>query len=147
MEGLTGYPLDWFLSKPTDDFKCQSCNKVSNDPHQCKNGHVFCLKCLQTCTECPTCNVSVNQLELARNLFVGKMIAETLTVKCPCQTSAVKSDDDVCDWSGSISERFKRRCIFESLPCINDGCFEIVQRQFMDEHCKLHSTTWIFTTS
>jgi hypothetical protein len=59
-----GFSKDIFVNEIPTELCCGLCSYVLNDPHQCKNGHMFCKPCftksLKFTQSCPTCKVIVD---------------------------------------------------------------------------------------
>ncbi len=95
-EDYGGYALGLFVSKPSDHFICAICLDVVRQPHQCRNGHMFCKTCiymaLASHPECPTCRVSSTVSSLSVCLVARDLIDE-LQIKC---------DRKMCKWVGSV---------------------------------------------
>src|SRR4051794_32729381 len=98
-----GYPSEWFIGPVSDDLVCGICYDVLSDPHQCPNGHCFCLSCISTSLKlreaCPACNhvltaKSLTKIIVLRNLILG------MKVKCSNNHFGIE-----CAWTGTLLER------------------------------------------
>eukprot|EP01038_Epipyxis_sp_PR26KG_P016043 gene16043-21778_t len=72
--------------KPLDDsFLCPLCLELMTDPVQCRNGHLFCRKCillsLSIKESCPTCRLHLSVDSLSTALIIKNYIHKTL-IKC-----------------------------------------------------------------
>ena len=130
-----GFPIGLFVDTPPVDLLCGFCKNILNNPHQCKNGHLFCLQCLQTCTECPTCKISLNHSELGASLLAQERI-ETLSMKCRCKVMG--SPDSTCSWTGLLKELTTRECPFELRMCPNVGCRVVCGIEPLKQHNPLY---------
>ncbi len=113
-----GHSTDLFDNLPSPDFTCGICMEVLNNPHQCKNGHCYCLWCItQALTvrqECPTCKVPLSKGTLSANLIVRNVI-DMLPVKC-----VNGCEEKKCDWKGTIESlptHLKTECQFVAVDC------------------------------
>ncbi len=96
-----GFPTELFL-KPVDNiFICPLCMDVLKDPHQCKNGHLFCHGCaLQHFSKrstCPMCACCFTQSRMSRSLFVRDLVQD-LSVHCS------KIAETGCIWTGKLGD-------------------------------------------
>jgi hypothetical protein len=117
---LAGFPSGWFCEAP-ESYKCGICMDILNNPHQCKNGHCFCLTCFTTSLEinreCPTCKTYVDVDRLSKSLLVRDAIHVLLT-KCHIQ-DVEGTTSEVCDWTGHLEKRsvHLNSCGFQLVKC------------------------------
>jgi hypothetical protein len=142
-----------------EGFFCGICADVLDDPHQCKDGHAFCLSCitpwLENNSSCPICRQELQIENLAKMRILGNMIAK-LPVRCPESRDETKDEADpnrskkrglnstglFCQWTGRMAEldhHILDKCLFVEVACPNaaSGCDALVQRQDIEEHKQL----------
>jgi hypothetical protein len=106
-----------FVEEPELNLLCGICEKVSNDPHTCKNGDCFCLSCISESltfkTYCPICFDPTDVEALSKNC-VAQDIIHHLDVMC---------GNRHCLWIGCLEERISHviSCPYQSFSCpLND---------------------------
>eukprot|EP00961_Rhodomonas_salina_P137613 1851390-Rhodomonas_salina.1 len=101
-------PVEDFVGKVNSTFLCGICLSVMSRPHQCKKGHVFCLRCISQWLEreqtCPIDREPLLESDLSNNRTLQELIEE-LPMRCP---SAVKIEVGAaasgCAWTGVFAE-------------------------------------------
>jgi hypothetical protein len=125
MSTMEGYPNAIFVGIVPEKYNCPVCLNIMKEPHQCKNGHNYCLSCITTALEvnreCPTCKTYLDLDRLSRNLMVRDDINE-LATKCV---------NGSCDWTGRLEahqthldkcEHQEIDCPLFLLRCCGEGC-------------------------
>ena len=122
------------VETPSKELECIICKNLADEPHQtgcC--GHTVCFKCADGWRErnnsCPNCREA--PLDLAKDTRTKRFI-NSLTVYCSHYESG-------CEWKGSISElqsHLQNNCVYEDIPCGNEGCSMKVMRRNIDDHMK-----------
>ncbi|KAN0026419.1 hypothetical protein ACTFIV_007403 [Dictyostelium citrinum] len=81
-------PLDTLVVDQDNikEIQCGICLQILVTPRQCKNGHLYCLGCIQQSLkknrhECPQCRCSLDLDKLSRSLFLEKHL-RNLNVFC-----------------------------------------------------------------
>eukprot|EP01041_Mallomonas_annulata_P003198 gene3198-6313_t len=146
----SGYPHTLFLES-VDKLLilCSICDKVLNEPMQCKGGHLYCKSCvldlLSRCNTCPTCHIETTENDLSLNLFV-KNLVQSFQIKCSTSITEtiIDSGDGVCQWTGPLSSlnSHLQECGHVSISCENDGCNESIERRFMANHMDICPYRW-----
>ena len=86
--GSSGYPLDIFISPPSEDYLCKICSKVVKKPSECKKcGSLFCSSCISNDTlmtpsakiQCTICNTQT--IAKAPSHLLLRIISEQ-NIKC-----------------------------------------------------------------
>lgn len=144
-----GISRDLFQDPDFDEsLICPVCTDILNNPHQCTNGHMFCLKCINIClrtkTECPTCNTKMSRDYLCLNLFakqtIGKMKVKCCSAIRPREEEETPADitEDTCDWVGSLNnlEHHKSECQLSTIICPHIGCENEIMRLHLNNHCQ-----------
>ncbi len=134
IDGLGGYPQEAFVDQNANalaDFECPICIRVLRDPKQCKNGHVFCCRCIQQSLlkndKCPLCNCFMDSDNFISVCVFMKDILEKKEMFCSvfsckwkgplhefsqhftlCYSSASCCSIRNCDWKCLNNERFER---------------------------------------
>jgi hypothetical protein len=137
----SGYDLGIFVTDPGLKFQCGVCLNILKDPHQCKNGHCFCLECFQIVLtkvcRCPICKTPAKVSTISRNLFVKDAIDELQTVCISCTNVPQNTSADCCKWVGSLVHRqnhYDSSCKFAPVACCFQGCMVKVPRKAFEQH-------------
>ena len=122
------------VETPSMELECIIYKNLADEPHQtgcC--GHTVCFKCADEWREknnsCPNCCEA--PLDLAKDTRTKRFIS-SLVVYC----SHYKGG---CEWKGSISElqsHLQSKCLYEEIPCGNEGCSMKVMRKNINNHMK-----------
>ena len=114
-----GYPSTSFLQEHVPaEFNCIICLQVLSNPYQCRNGDVFCFKCISEWfrkghDSCPGCRAFLTLDLLIPNKIV-KNIIDGMLIKCDKKSF---EKDDFCDWIGT-EENFSN--YFETIDEIRE---------------------------
>ena len=147
--------MDLCLEEVNSGFLCSICADIMADPHQCKEGHAFCLKCitawLQRSNSCPVCRSSLDEACLAKMRVVEGMINK-LAVRCPNSSALHDPEIEIlpanvvqrftesnCSWKGEYGElhnHVSNHCLYSIVSCPNSvhGCVTEVQRKLLSDH-------------
>jgi hypothetical protein len=133
-----GFPREWFVDDLSIELNCGICLEITNDPQQCKNGHLFCTNCflnsIKYVKKCPVCSTSVEPNYLCKNRFANNMIRTSL-VRCPCRSEPLSMDLVGCAWTGTLDAREVRDCPFLYTRCTNADCGELkIKRTDLEAH-------------
>lgn len=104
---------------------------VLEDPRLCREGHTFCMECIETYLvqhnngTCPNDRSVVTVTYLRRVLSLQSYL-EGQTVRCPNWEHV-----EGCQWTGLLSElrRHLEECLFFVVECKNEGCHFRCQRR------------------
>jgi hypothetical protein len=138
-----------------EEYLCAICSDVLVKPHQCKDGHVFCLACinqwLQTKKNCPICRISLKSNDLGNCRVIENVVGKTI-VRCRNSSMAVvekpatrrakrlkTNNSACCEWTGAMSAldyHVENDCMFSMIGCPNadKGCLKQMERQLVAEH-------------
>src|SRR5690606_38090641 len=107
--------------------KCPLCQCLAFPPCRpnCSSAdHIFCKQCIDTWMKasptCPVCKVPVHQV--GEDLLLRKML-DDLMIKC-------NNFKQSCTWTGKHADLKDHllQCVFEIIPCENEGCLERIMR-------------------
>eukprot|EP01091_Cochliopodium_minus_P011691 TRINITY_DN3387_c0_g2_i1.p1 TRINITY_DN3387_c0_g2~~TRINITY_DN3387_c0_g2_i1.p1 ORF type:complete len:425 (-),score=72.91 TRINITY_DN3387_c0_g2_i1:172-1446(-) len=114
------------------ELTCRICFEILKTPRQCKNGHLFCITCIENVMnintdnigKCPCCRVMINSDNVARNMFVEKAILK-LKIYCPYKFKAEEIDDNGCKEEILFCDldKHKENCMYKFVECpFNSEC-------------------------
>lgn len=99
-----------------EDFLCPICYMVVHNAYQCRDGHLFCAKCiihwLQNNSTCPMDRAPCTTQSLVACRAVNNIVL-TLHIRCPHS----------CPWKGTLAdlESHNQTCPFFALACAHCG--------------------------
>jgi hypothetical protein len=133
-----GIPREWFVENLSVDLNCGICLEITNDPQQCRLGHLFCTNCflnaIKYVKKCPLCNTSVDPNYQCKNRLANNIIQSSL-VHCPCRAEPLSMNLVGCDWTGTLESREVRDCPFLYTRCTNADCRELrIKRADLEIH-------------
>ncbi|KAJ1494452.1 hypothetical protein T484DRAFT_1877599 [Baffinella frigidus] len=149
----------WLVEKPPDDFICQVCMNVLQQPTSgCPEGHCYCKECYVKALQ----NIGGNRscpselpapAKRAKTEEHEKMTAAQLRKKLVQEhglkiaPGATRKEDFLallkqhhasgCGWVGAISglsSHLAADCMLETVPCSNAGCSATLQRRDLENH-------------
>lgn len=133
-----------FLADISEKLKCAICLKISDNPHQCPAGHLFCYDCvfhwLSTHRTCPTCRCVLTKAKLSHSILASELTGE-LTVRCyQGDKAAGATDTDMCSWVGPLGS-FETHCLVDcgntAVTCPQKACGTLILRKDTAEHMQV----------
>ena len=129
-----GYPESRFAVVVDDDLKCAICLCVLREPVQCEmNEHYFCTSCtkrhLLSNANCPCCldDLSLETLKKPSRYVTNHL--GSLVIQCDYESRGCHEFVKLEDLAGHL-----RECGYVPVPCQNDGCCEVVNKQDIFRH-------------
>ena len=121
------------LKKNLEALQCPVCFEIVLEPIQTSCGHLFCKKCVEGVTRCPSCR---EQFTSVPDHFNNRR-ARSLRVKCPFTANGCKWVGDL----GDVGDHEAARCEFQPKPC--PYCdFTTTQKEKLQKHldtCDSHT--------
>lgn len=126
----------YFVTPPSEHFRCPICRDVAYPPVKTRCDHVFCQPCLnewlsRADNSNPTCPVDRKALshQVKKDTFLTRVIND-LKVKCVFFEKG-------CNWQGTLESReshTENECMFTMASCPFKNCKETVIRKDLESH-------------
>ncbi|XP_048847848.1 RING finger protein 151 isoform X2 [Brienomyrus brachyistius] len=130
-----GYDVEYFVDSPGQDLICSICRGVLRCPVRVGCHHVFCKKCilqwLRRKESCPCCRKPIR----CNLIFVMYKLSKSIgRLKVKCRNAACG-----CPATFPLAQLYSHstRCLFEVVPCPQQGCGAQVQRGELQAHAEL----------
>ncbi|XP_061204365.1 TNF receptor-associated factor 5 isoform X3 [Neopsephotus bourkii] len=126
-----------FVEALEERYKCAYCHLVLHNPHQTGCGHRFCQQCILALRELstvPTCPVDKETIKMHEVFKDNCCKREVLNLHVFCKNIPNCNSKIML---GRYQEHLQQ-CLFESVPCSNDGCCDQVLRKDLEEHLSQH---------
>eukprot|EP01083_Nonionella_stella_P258607 883722_1 len=145
-----------FVESVPAHFKCSICTEVLEDPQCCREGHIFCKRCifkwLSRSSTCPTCRTPLPRRDLHSSLLARNLIGE-LQVHClwkdgvpgssPKRRRLSEDSSDRpcvpgCPWLGTVASlgTHRRKCEFRPMQCACGAQFTSGSLDDHRTHCQ-----------
>eukprot|EP01083_Nonionella_stella_P127343 385762_1 len=145
-----------FVESVPAHFKCSICTEVLEDPQCCREGHIFCKRCifkwLSRSSTCPTCRTPLPRRDLHSSLLARNLIGE-LQVHClwkdgvpgssPKRRRLSEDSSDRpcvpgCPWLGTVASlcAHRRKCEFRPMQCACGAQFTSGSLDDHRTHCQ-----------
>ncbi|XP_074659985.1 TNF receptor-associated factor 6-like [Tubulanus polymorphus] len=129
---IEGYAYE-FVPKLDEKYECTICQLGLREPVQTVCGHRFCKACIQKWIRearsiCPVDNQELDEGTLFPDNFAKREIM-SLIAKCPYSTSGCMVEAEV-----RTIENHELTCDYRPVPCLNEGCKEMVVFCRMMDH-------------
>ncbi|XP_062981636.1 TNF receptor-associated factor 5 [Elgaria multicarinata webbii] len=125
-----------FVEILEERYKCTYCHLVLHNPHQTGCGHRFCQHCIVSLRELnaiPTCPVDKEIIKVQEVFKDTCCKREVLNLQVFCRNLPA------CSAKTSLGryQDHLQQCLFESVPCTNEGCCEKILQKDLKEHLSL----------
>ncbi|MES1920746.1 hypothetical protein MHBO_002386 [Bonamia ostreae] len=146
-----------FLENVSPELNCSICHLVLENPPSCKEGHLFCLKCISKWffekkinnskiliekrilikSNCPVCKKDLLSSALNKSILAKKMIGR-LKSKCKNNFFEYSKLDKECKWTG-LYENFSdhdKNCPNRPYKCEKEHIFPFQNLLSHNANCK-----------